>query len=767
MIFISKKTRKSFRSLWVTLATAFLALSAVVLLIASSANIYFSFKIQQKLITNEQQFIAQKAAYSVTEFIQKKLDLLRSAAVVSNLAAAEEQEQKLIVEKLLGVDPAFRQVLLLDLKGQELIRASRLSNLVSGQFTKRLGSDLLSNVNTGKTYIGAVYIDDVTSEPLIAMAVPVTDIFNDSKRILLAEVNLKFMWDLVGSMKIGENGLAYVVDKKGALIAFGDISRVLKGENVVHLSEVSEFVKGDILTHKDSAAVVKGILGNRVVANHVHLETPDWAVVVELPVSEAYKTVTATLMVSFLIILLSFALAIIAGIYLSKRITKPITRLRDAVVKIGEGKLDTKIAIRKNDEIGDLATAFNQMIQDLQRTTTSIDNLNREIAERQKTEDALRKNEEFTKRIIESSSDCIKVLDLQGNLLSMSDGGQKLLELDDVVPFIGTSFIDFWKGREKEACIEAIKKAEKGDKGVFYGYFETATGKPKWWEVIITPIKDTDGSISRLLAVSRDITERKRAEKSLERLNRDLKTAVSQLTQSNKQLQEFAHLAAHDLKTPLRGIGTLAQWLVDDYKEKFDSSGRRKVSLLVERVERINELINAILHYSTITRDKSRERPVDLNTLIKNVIAEVKPPANIKITINKTLPFVICEGTLFKQVFQHLLANAVKFMDKPDGRIVLDYVDRNTVWEFSVSDNGPGIERKHFERIFQLFQTLDKDSQIDSRGVGLTIVRKIVELYDGHVWLTSEIGNGSTFFFTIPKVFSVTDREEKILSKSF
>jgi two-component system sensor kinase FixL len=389
-----------------------------------------------------------------------------------------------------------------------------------------------------------------------------------------------------------------------------------------------------------------------------------------------------------------------------------------------------------------------------------------DVTDRKRTEDALRKNEEFTRRVIESSSDCIKVLDLQGNLLSISEGGQKLLELDDAAPFINSSFINFWKGREKDACIEAVEKAKKGEKGVFYGYFETAKGKPKWWEVIITPVKDTDGSISRLLAVSRDITERKRTEKSLEKLNRDLKSTVAQLTQSNKQLQEFAHLAAHDLKTPLRGVGTLAQWLVDDYSEKFDGSGRRKVNLLVERVERINELINAILHYSTIAREKSREHPIDLNTLVKNVIVEIKPPANIKITINKTLPIVICEGALFKQVFQHLLTNAVKFMDKPDGCVVVDYVDRNTLWEFSVSDNGPGIEQKHFERIFQLFQTLDKDSQIDSRGVGLTIVRKIVELYDGHIWLTSELGRGSTFLFTIPKVFSAVDDEKLLLTKS-
>ncbi|MDD5327337.1 MAG: PAS domain S-box protein [Phycisphaerae bacterium] len=372
-------------------------------------------------------------------------------------------------------------------------------------------------------------------------------------------------------------------------------------------------------------------------------------------------------------------------------------------------------------------------------------------------EESLRKNEEFTRRVIESSSDCIKVLDLEGRLLSMSGGGQKILEIDDITPYLNASFIDYWKGKEREDCLEAVAKAKQGKTGIFYGYFETAKGTPKWWEVIVTPIKDSDGKINRLLAVSRDITERKKSEKSIENLNKDLKSTVALLTQSNRQLREFAHLAAHDLKTPLRGISTLAQWLVNDYKEKFDDAGRRQVDLLVERVERMNELVNAILEYSTIGRDRRKEHPVDLNRLVGTVLVETKPPANIKITINKKLPVVVCEETHLRQVFHRLLANAVRFMDKPEGRITIDYTDKDDLWEFSVSDNGPGIAPQHFERIFQLFQSLNESDQSKGEGTGLTFVRKIVELYGGQIWLTSELGQGSTFFFTLPKDKAVVE----------
>ncbi|MFA5238512.1 MAG: PAS domain S-box protein, partial [Phycisphaerae bacterium] len=834
MMLKTKKT-KSFQSLWVTLAIAFSALSALVLLISSGSNMYLGFQNQQRLIINEQAFIAQNAANTVRAFVREKLGDLKTAAHLGGLVDAGQEDQELAMEKLLGLEPAFRQLVLLNAQDHELARVSRLSSLVSDQLTEQVGSGLFSHTDSTEPYIGPVYINQVTSEPLVIMAVPAKDVFGDFKGTLLAEVNLKFMWDLVGAIKVGDNGYAYVVDRQGRLIASGDISRVLKAENLANLKEVSEFVKGDMQTHQDDADTAKGLYGNYVVASHMHLGTPDWAVVVESPVLEAYKAVITTLSVSGLIIVLSFALAIIAGVYISKRITKPIIDLRDAAVKIGQGKLDTRIKISKNDEIGTLAESFNHMAEDLGKRTTSIVNLNREIAirrkvetslrqsekrfeevaensgdwiweinaeglytysspvvekllgykpaeivrkkyfydffdpdrreelekaafeafarrdefkgfinpnihkngstvilethgtpivddkgnlsgyrgadrditERIRTEDALRKNEEFTRRVIESSSDCIKVLDLEGRLLSMSKGGQKILEIDDMALYLNCSFIDFWKGKEREDCLEAIAKAKKGRTGVFYGYFETAKGTPKSWEVIVTPIKDSDGNINSLLAVSRDITERKKAEESIENLNKDLKSTVALLTQSNRQLREFAHLAAHDLKTPLRGISTLAQWLVNDYKDKFDDQGRRQVELLVERVGRMDELVNAILEYSTIGRNKHKEHPVDLNKLIGSVLVETKPPPNIKITINKNLPVVICKEAHLWQIFHRLLANAIRFMDKPEGHITIDYIDKGDLWEFSVSDNGMGIAPQHFEKIFQLFQVLN------------------------------------------------------------
>jgi signal transduction histidine kinase len=248
-----------------------------------------------------------------------------------------------------------------------------------------------------------------------------------------------------------------------------------------------------------------------------------------------------------------------------------------------------------------------------------------------------------------------------------------------------------------------------------------------------------------------EVDQRTKVEVSLERANADLESTVTKLIQSNRQLWEFAHLAAHDLKTPLRGICILAQWLAADYSDKFDEQGRRQIDLLVKRTMRLDKLLDAILQYSTLTRNRHNERPTDLNVVVKKVTAEIKCPPNIKITVKNKLPVLVCDENHIRQVLHNLIDNAVKFIDKPDGYIVIDCAEKEHFWEFSIKDNGPGIERQYYEKIWTLFQTLDIRDKTENTGAGLTLVRKIVELYEGKCWLKSEVAKGSTFYFTMPK----------------
>jgi methyl-accepting chemotaxis protein len=367
MIAKLKKTMSS-RSLMVTLAIYFFALSLVVLLIAGGLQIYFNFQNQQKVIFAQQQFIAREAAYNVRGFIQEKIGILESSVILSGLVDSQKEEQKFVLEKLIGTEPSFRQLVLFNTQGKEILRESRVSNLVLSQLTEHIGDEIFSQTSQGETYISPAYIEEITSEPQVIIAVPVKDVFGDFKGTLIAEVNLKFMWDLVGMLKIGKSGVAYVVDRDGNLIAFGDISRVLRGENLAHLDEVNKFVNYIDSSIESEIDASQGILGTDVVDSHVQLGVPDWAVVVELPASEAYETVTQGVSLSLGIIVINAILAVMVGFYLSKRISKPIKKLTKNIEDISMGKLDTEIDPKlkeSKDEIGNLARAFDRTLVSL------------------------------------------------------------------------------------------------------------------------------------------------------------------------------------------------------------------------------------------------------------------------------------------------------------------------------------------------------------------------------------------------------------------
>lgn len=251
--------------------------------------------------------------------------------------------------------------------------------------------------------------------------------------------------------------------------------------------------------------------------------------------------------------------------------------------------------------------------------------------------------------------------------------------------------------------------------------------------------------------VNVDITERKIAEEALESLNQQMKATIKKLTTANRELADFAHVVAHDLKSPLRAVGSLAGIIWQDYSDKLGEEGKRQLDLIVGRINRMYGLINGILRYSELGRAAAGKQRVDLNRVVAEAIAEVAPPENIEIIVENQLPTLICDETRMIQVFQNLISNAVEYMNKPQGLIKIGCVEENGFWKFGVSDNGPGIEEKYFEKIFEIFQTLAPRDKLENVGIGLSIVKKIVELYGGKVWVESEVGQYSTFYFTLLK----------------
>ncbi|MEW6349004.1 MAG: ATP-binding protein [Thermodesulfobacteriota bacterium] len=240
-----------------------------------------------------------------------------------------------------------------------------------------------------------------------------------------------------------------------------------------------------------------------------------------------------------------------------------------------------------------------------------------------------------------------------------------------------------------------------------------------------------------------EIIERRKAEEAL-------RQATQELQETNRELKDFAHVVSHDLKAPLRAVGKLTHWLATDYEQALDDEGKRQMKLLQDRVKGMHNLIDGVLQYSRIGRIREQLGVVDLNQVLREVLDSLDPPSHITIVVENDLPSVRGEETRLHEVFQNLLDNAVKYMDKPQGEIRISCTDKNGLWQFAVRDNGPGIDSIHFERIFQMFQTLKSKKKTESTGIGLALVKKIVELHGGTVWVESTLGVGTAFLFTLP-----------------
>ncbi|MEM8858765.1 MAG: ATP-binding protein, partial [Chloroflexota bacterium] len=252
-----------------------------------------------------------------------------------------------------------------------------------------------------------------------------------------------------------------------------------------------------------------------------------------------------------------------------------------------------------------------------------------------------------------------------------------------------------------------------------------------------------------------ELFERERIQMSLEANQVRLKQYAADLEQSNEELEEFAYVVSHDLRAPLRGIASLSSWLEMDYADSLDEGGHEMLSLMNNRVRRLEALIEGILEFSRVGRQETRKTEVDLSQLMDDVLDNLAPNDNFKLNIQPDLPIVFGERLRLMQVFQNLIDNAIKYSDpqKAENWVKLTCKKDNDQWVFCISDNGLGIDSKYHKKVFQIFQTLsiDEEQNAESTGVGLSLVRKIIQLHGGRIWIESIPGEGSQFLFTLPR----------------
>ncbi len=263
-------------------------------------------------------------------------------------------------------------------------------------------------------------------------------------------------------------------------------------------------------------------------------------------------------------------------------------------------------------------------------------------------------------------------------------------------------------------------------------------------QVLASPILDRDGNVAGFVHLTKNITERKQAEQRQTRL-------VDRLERANQELRDFAHIVSHDLKAPLRGIATLANWVVNDCSDKLDEEGKVNLQTIQEKARKMSDLIDGVLRYSRACSGEETHTDEDLKAVVEEAIAVLAMPASIDVAIETPLPAIRCDKTRMGQVFQNLLGNAAKYMDKSPGRIGVGCREAEDLWEIYVTDNGPGIDKAYHEIIFKMFKTAPNHKEQESTGVGLAIVEKIVKGMGGRIWVESVPGEGSTFLFTLPK----------------
>lgn len=293
---------------------------------------------------------------------------------------------------------------------------------------------------------------------------------------------------------------------------------------------------------------------------------------------------------------------------------------------------------------------------------------------------------------------------------------------------------------------------ETGQAGVFYtGKEERAVrkdGTPFQLEMSVGVAGEGGNEI--FLGIMRDITERKAAEAAFAR-------HAEELACSNRELDDFAYVASHDLKAPLRGIHNYANFLLEDYAEKLDEDGKTKLQTLGRLAKRMEDIINDLLTFSRVGRTELCFADVDLNAVLADVLESLKvflDEANAKVAVPAPLPHVHCDQVRVRAVFHNLITNGVKYNDSAEKRVEIAWREDDeaepSAIEFSISDNGIGIPEKHRDKIFGIFKRLHTGEKYGGgTGAGLAIVKKIVEQHRGRIWLDSEPGHGTTFHFTL------------------
>jgi len=436
-----------------------------------------------------------------------------------------------------------------------------------------------------------------------------------------------------------------------------------------------------------------------------------------------------------------------SSLLIARSISKPLDKLTKGAEIIGIGNLEHKVEVQSKDELGELAAAFNKMTASLKEITASRDELDREITVRKQAQENLTASEARYHGIFDYAGEAIVTFDKAEVVQSWNKAAEDMLGYK-AEEMIGRTFHSIVPDDLQERGeLERLREESEKSGRIFRYETQRVRKDGARLDIILTrsALRNDEGNITGFIAVLSDITERKRAEEELQKVNTEL-TAV------NKELEAFSYSVSHDLRAPLRSIDGFSQALLEDYPDRLDEQGKGYLQRVRSATQRMGILIDDLLSLSRVTRSEMRRETVDLSALAQSIAEELQETQP-----ERQDTFVIAPGQttsgdsqLLRLLMENLISNAWKYTGHhPQARIEFGVTQVDGKKAFFVRDDGAGFDMAYVDKLFGVFQRLHAQEEFPGTGIGLATVQRIAHRHGGQVWAEGKVEEGATFYFTL------------------
>jgi signal transduction histidine kinase len=731
----------------------------------------------KKALAEVQTAMASRVAHEIEGFIEGKVQRLRDLSTSAGYHEFGSEGQKLLALFLLKNDLSFTEVTFLDAAGMEVMKVSERRVYLPTERSNQSGSEKFHKAMKGESYVSSVYTLD-GMEPHLTLAVPLEVPPKQVAGVVSAEINLKSLRQVISDIEFGHAGYAYLIDGLGNLIAHRDSSLIFKRRNVSHLHEVREFLSNLGGPDSTPAEEHRGLMGDLVISTYAPVTRVGWAIVLEQPVAAALAEQRGLIRYALLLFACGLLVGAVLIVLVSNKITRPIRVLHHGAQVIAEGNLDHRVDIKTGDEIEELAEEFNTMAQKLK---ASYSNLEKRVERRTHQLRALYsisvsvgKSLELDVILKEAIGTVLETLKFDAGRIFLLDREGKELQLGITQGLAGDSL----KSPPYPLGEGVIGNVAKTGKALFFDDMQT---DPQFRELARGRLSlDSDFHAS----VNVPITAKERVlgvlnllSHGLHHLTRDELVLINSMASqigvaienaslfeesraANQAKSEFMSAMSHELRTPLGVIIGNAELVQDGFFGSVTEKQGEALGKIIRYSQMLLKLINDLL---TLNRMDAQKITLNLSTFnLEDVIAGVRTYVemlnrenhNLQVLwkVEPDLTTITTDALKLEEILQNLIGNAFKFT--PQGQIevrVRDLQGKGRI-EFAVADTGIGIGEEDRGLIFDEFHQLSKahTGKHGGVGLGLSIVKRYLELMQGEIQVESQPGTGSTFTFTLP-----------------